>query len=421
MIVAGYATYQWLVAILFLGARRRSKSNARLSAALSFALAPLATTKFLPLVSPHAEFGFLGISYVTFRILDILFCIHDGLISSLRIPEFFTYLFFFPTISAGPIDRYRRFEVDWKRVRSRQDFLVDLDMAVAKTSRGFLYKFILAALIKRFWVDHATANSLAATISYMYGYSLYLFFDFAGYSAFAIGFSYLFGVHTPENFNRPFIANNIRDFWNRWHITLSFWFRDHVYMRFLIAAAKGKWFKNEQTASYLGYFLSFGLMGLWHGTELHYIAYGAYHACLLTLYDLFSRWNKQRQLWGTSRFWRLASIIVTVHFVCLGFLIFSGRLGGASVPKGHEQERAGTPAPQYGMGVIAPQISENGLEIGQTPESGGTEIVPPVKTTYSCESSPHRRLRREPVVEKIVECLVEIEPAFFAQVVMMAH
>jgi membrane protein involved in D-alanine export len=206
-------------------------------------------------------------------------------------------------------------------------------MAVAKTSRGFLYKFILAALIKRFWLDHATANSLAGTLSYMYGYSLYLFFDFAGYSAFAIGFSYLFGIHTPENFNCPFIATNIREFWNRWHITLSFWFRDHVYMRFLIAAAKGKWFKNEQIASYVGYFLSFGLMGLWHGTELHYIAYGAYHACLLTLYDLFSRWNKQRQLWGTNRFWRLASIVVTVHFVCLGFLIFSGRLGK---PHSHE-------------------------------------------------------------------------------------
>ena len=258
--------------------------------------------------------------------MDILFCIHVGLIRSLRAPEFFTYLFFFPTISAGPIDRYRRFEVDLKRARARQDFLVDLDMAVAKVFRGFLYKFILAALIKRFWVDHVTGNSLAGALSYMYGYSLYLFFDFAGYSAFAIGFSYLFGIHTPENFNRPFLATNIREFWNRWHITLSFWFRDHVYIRFLIAAAKGKWFKNEQIASYIGYFLAFGLMGLWHGTEFHYLAYGVYHACLLTLYDLFSRWNKQRQLWGTSRFWRLASIIVTVHFVCLGFLIFSGRL-----------------------------------------------------------------------------------------------
>jgi membrane protein involved in D-alanine export len=161
----------------------------------------------------------------------------------------------------------------------------------------------------------------------MYAYSLYLFFDFAGYSAFAIGFSYLFGIRTPENFNLPFLATNIRDFWNRWHITLSFWFRDHVYMRFLIAAAKSKWFRSEQIASYLGYFLAFGLMGLWHGTELHYIIYGLYQACLLTLYDLFSRWNKQRQLWRTGRAWRLASIVVTFHFVCFGFFIFSGRLG----------------------------------------------------------------------------------------------
>jgi membrane protein involved in D-alanine export len=334
IIVAGYAAYEWLLVTLLLGARRRSKSSARFYAALLLALAPLATTKFLPLVSPHAEFGFLGISYVTFRILDILFCVHDGLITSLSAPGFFTYLFFFPTISAGPIDRYRRFEVDWKRVRSRQDFLADLDTAVARIFRGFLYKFILAALIKRLWVDHSTGDSLADTISYMYGYSLYLFFDFAGYSAFAVGFSYLFGIHTPENFNHPFLATNIRDFWNRWHITLSFWFRDHIYMRFLIAAAKGKWFKNEQIASYIGYFIAFGLMGLWHGTELHYIIYGVYQACLLTLYDLFSRWNKERQLWRTGRFWRLASIVVTVHFVCFGFLIFSGRLGNPTLHGG---------------------------------------------------------------------------------------
>ena len=105
-------------------------------------------------------------------------------------------------------------------------------------------------------------------------------------------------------------------------------------MRFLIAAAKGKWFKNEQIASYIGYFIAFGLMGLWHGTELHYIIYGVYQACLLTLYDLFSRWNKERQLWRTGRFWRLASIVVTVHCICFGFLIFSGRLGNPTLHGG---------------------------------------------------------------------------------------
>jgi len=326
LIVAAFAAYEWFLAILFLRNRRGSNSSINYYVTLGLALAPLAATKFLPLISPHIAFGFLGISYVTFRVLDILFCVHDGQITSLPATEFFAYLFFFPTISAGPIDRYRRFEVDWKRVRSRQDFLGDLDVAIARIFRGLLYKFIIAALIKRFWADHATGDSLTDTISYMYGYSLYLFFDFAGYSAFAIGFSYLFGIHTPENFNRPFLATNIRDFWNRWHITLSFWFRDHVYMRFLIAAIKGKWFKDQHIASYVGYFLSFGLMGLWHGTGLHYLVYGAYHACLLTLFDLIARWNKQRQVWRTGPVWRFASIVATIHFVCFGFLIFSGRL-----------------------------------------------------------------------------------------------
>src|SRR5437870_10707770 len=98
----------------------------------------------------------------------------------------------------------------------------------------------------------AERSGVMDIISYMYAYSLYLFFDFAGYSAFAIGFSYLFGIHTPENFNKPFLARNIRDFWNRWHMTLSFWLRDHVYMRFVMAATKGRWFKGRYAASHIG-------------------------------------------------------------------------------------------------------------------------------------------------------------------------
>jgi len=131
------------------------------------------------------------------------------------------FLFFFPTISAGPIDRYRRFVPDWRKRRNRAEFLTDVDGAVHHFFRGLLYKFILAALIEQHWLKVAArSDSFGALVSYMYAYSFYLFFDFAGYSAFAISISYLFGFHTPENFNRPFLAQNIRDFWNRWHITL---------------------------------------------------------------------------------------------------------------------------------------------------------------------------------------------------------
>jgi membrane protein involved in D-alanine export len=97
-------------------------------------------------------------------------------------------------------------------------------------------------------------------------------------------------------------------------------------MRFLIAAAKGKWFKRRHTASYLGLWMTFGLMGVWHGIEPHFLLYGAYHAALLCGYDMFARWNKQMKRWPDTRAWRIANVVITFHVVCFGLLIFSGKL-----------------------------------------------------------------------------------------------
>jgi membrane protein involved in D-alanine export len=257
----------------------------------------------------------------------VIFGIRDRLIASLPAGQFFAFLFFFPTVSSGPIDRYRRFSQDWNRPRTTAEFWSDLDGAVHRIFTGFLCKFILAASIKTYWIDQLAESGFLSTLSFMYGYSLYLFFDFAGYSFFAIGVSYLLGIHTPENFNRPFLAGNIKDFWNRWHISLSTWLRDHVYMRFMLAATKGRWFTDKYTASHLGFFLTFGLMGLWHGIEPYYLLYGLYHGALLVGHDRFTRWNKTRQVWGNGPLWRAAGTLVTFHLVCLGFLLFSGRIG----------------------------------------------------------------------------------------------
>ena len=196
-------------------------------------------------------------------------------------------------------------------------------------------------MIKSCWIDRIGEGGFLNTLSYMYGYSLYLYFDFAGYSAFAIGIGYLLGIHTPENFNRPFLAGNIKDFWNRWHISLSTWFRDHVYMRFLLTATKGRWFAGKHTASYLGFFLSFGLMGIWHGIEPYYLLYGIYHGTLLVGHELFTRWNKARKVWGSGPIWRLTGTLITFHLVCLGFLLFSGRIG----PTWNELSRGIHPTP----------------------------------------------------------------------------
>jgi membrane protein involved in D-alanine export len=326
-IVAGYALFQWLVAWGFLRLRARQRRRGVFYGAILVALLPLAIAKVLPLLAPASQFGFLGISYVTFRALDVVFCVQDGLITALPPVQFFTYLFFFTTISSGPIDRYRRFDSDWTHRRSRGEFVQDLDGAVHRIFIGFLYKFILAVLVKQYWMDPAASRTGAiGTVAYMYAYSFYLFFDFAGYSAFAIAVSYLLGIHTPENFDRPFLARNIRDFWNRWHISLSWWFRDHVYMRFVMAATKGRWFTDKHVASYLGFLLAFGLMGVWHGLAPHYILYGLYHGALLAGYDAFNRWNKRRRLWRDGGLWHAAEVVLTFHCVCFGFLVFSGHL-----------------------------------------------------------------------------------------------
>lgn len=330
-IVAGYALFEWGLALGFLQLRQRARRRWLFYAVLILALSPLLLAKYVPAPEPGLRLvGFLGISYVTFRSLDVIISVEDGLITALPPAQFLAYLFFFATISSGPIDRYRRFAVDWNRRRDRGEFLQDLDGAVERIFRGFLYKFILAALVKQYWLDRVAQEAgLLATTSYMYAYSFYLFFDFAGYSAFAIGVSYLFGVHTPENFDRPFLARNIRDFWNRWHISLSWWFRDHVYMRFVMAATKGRWFKSRYTASHLAFLFTFGLMGLWHGTAPYYVLYGFYHAALLVSHDIFTRWNKRAGIWGDGPFWNVAAVTVTFNLVCFGFLLFSGRLGPA--------------------------------------------------------------------------------------------
>ena len=319
--------FQWSLAQASLWMRRRTSWYWPFPVAILLTLVPLVGARFLPMAIPGAHLGFLGISYVTFRSLDVIFGIRDRLIVSLPAGQYFAFLFFFPAISSGPIDRYRRFSRDWNRSHTLAEFWKDLDGAVHRIFTGFLYKFILAASIKIYWIDRLADGGFLNTLSYMYGYSLYLYFDFAGYSAFAIGISYMLGIRTPENFNRPFLAHNIKDFWNRWHISLSTWLRDHVYMRFLLAATKGRWFTGKYTAAYLGFFLTFGLMGLWHGIEPYYLLYGLYHGILLAGHDVFTRWNARRRVWGTGPLWRAAGTLVTFHMVCLGFLLFSGRIG----------------------------------------------------------------------------------------------
>lgn len=327
-LIMGYAVIQWMNAALFLSLRRYGANRFKFYLAIFIGLLPLLAIKIAPIFGNEDILAFIGLSYITFRNLDVIFGIQDGLIQNLPPIQYLIFLLYFPTISSGPIDRYRRFSTDWEKERTHEEIISDIDGGIQHIFTGFLYKFILAALIKQYWLDPISkSNGFIPIASYMYAYTFYLFFDFAGYSAFAIGFSYLLGIRTPENFNRPFISRDIRDFWTRWHISLSFWFRDHVYNRFVFAALKRRWFKNHNTASYLGYIITMGLMGFWHGTTLNYIVYGFYHGVLLALTDWLNRRFKGNRLLNSNGLaWQAGSILITFHLIAFGLLVFSGRL-----------------------------------------------------------------------------------------------
>ncbi|MGE6258100.1 D-alanyl-lipoteichoic acid biosynthesis protein DltB [Heyndrickxia sporothermodurans] len=322
ILVKGYFAY-----------RKQKNSTFIFCLAVLASILPLVLVKVFPLFGLNHLFGFLGISYLTFKAVQMVIEIRDGLIKNdLPLPDFLYFLLFFPTISSGPIDRYRRFEKDYLAIPSKESYKELLYLGINKIFRGFLYKFIIAYLIHHYLLTYLPSNPFVelkpfvGNLLYMYSYSLYLFFDFAGYSAFAIGVSYLMGIKTPENFNLPFISRNIKDFWNRWHLTLSFWFRDYVYMRFVFWMTKKKWIKNRYSVSNLGYILLFLIMGLWHGIALQYIVYGLYHAFLIIGFDYFDRWNRKKKFWPKNKVTHVVSVIITFHFICFGFYIFSGQI-----------------------------------------------------------------------------------------------
>jgi membrane protein involved in D-alanine export len=331
----------WQVALIMYYYQSRQKKNTftKFVTIMVLSILPLAIVKILQSSwlgghqihfheSKLIEFvGFLGISYVTFKSVQLIMEIRDGSIKEIKVGKLIQFISFFPTISSGPIDRYKRFVKDDKKVPSGAEYRELVVKAIHMIMLGFLYKYIIAYLIQTYAVNPLQLNLHGFTHMwlYMYAYSLYLFFDFAGYSLFAIAVSYLYGIKTPPNFKQPFKAKNIKDFWNRWHMTLSFWFRDCIYMRSLFYMSRKKLLKSQFAMSNVAFFLNFFIMGVWHGLEVYYIVYGLYHAALFIGYGYYERWRKKHPPRWQNGFTTAISIIITFHFVTFGFLIFSGK------------------------------------------------------------------------------------------------
>ncbi len=331
IMLAAFIIWQYALIKGYLLLRKQNNSTFMFCIAVILSILPLILAKIAPFVPELHFIVFAGMSYVTFRAVQMVFEVRDNLIKELSFFNFWEFVLFFPAISSGPIDRYRRFQKDIQKPPSAEEYQKLLYTGLNRIFQGFLYKFIIAHLITTYLVKAVFANqdTLLSNVIFMYATSMQLFFDFAGYSAFVIGISYMMGIKTPENFNKPFLSRNIKDFWNRWHMSLSFWFRDFIYMRFVFFATKKKLIKNRYTISYIGAFLNFFIMGIWHiqgSAVAQYVIYGLYHAALFILFDIFERKNKKHKFWPNNKFTHVLAIVITFHVVCFGFLIFSGHL-----------------------------------------------------------------------------------------------
>ena len=286
---------------------------------------PLVLVKVLA-VFKISGLGFLGISYMTFKLIQIIIEIYDGLIEKPMGPlDYVHFLLFFPALSSGPIDRSRRFLEDWKKQRTKDEYLELAGTGLFRLVLGLFYKLVISGMVFQ-QMTSIRYKDFSFFVIYMYLYTAYLFFDFAGYSLMAVGASNILGIETPMNFNIPFISVDIKDFWNRWHITLSTWLRDFVFSRIVMRFMRKKIFKKRLTTAMVAYMINMTFMGFWHGITLNYIAYGFYHGILMAAFEWYQKKSKFYKKNKNKTWYKVISWIITMHLVMFGFLIFSGKM-----------------------------------------------------------------------------------------------
>lgn len=271
-------------------------------------------------------FQFLGISYLTFRIVQIIIEIYDGIIREVSWIGFTDFLLLFPTFSCGPIDRSRRYEKDAGTCWEKEEYLELLGNGILKILIGVIYKFVLAALVHKGVTFFQDPQGFLEYAGYSYCYGVYMFFDFAGYSAMAVGTGFILGIRVPENFNKPFVSADMKEFWNRWHMSLSYWFRDFLFSRFMMQSIRKKWFASRLTGASIGFIVNMLVMGAWHGLAVNYILYGLYHGVLLALTEIYQKKSGFYKKHKKDLWYRMGSWFITLNLVMFGFLLFSGVL-----------------------------------------------------------------------------------------------
>lgn len=273
----------------------------------------------------------LGISFYTFLSISYTLDVYRRLFDPIRnFGVYLTYVMFWPHMIAGPI--LRAHELIPQIIRTPHVKLDNVTDGIKKIIAGLFLKVALADQLAP-WVDEAfkatPANVGGLDVWTMaFGFGLQIYFDFAGYSLIAIGSALLLGVHFPENFDWPYLATSPRDFWKRWHITLSAWIRDYLYLplcgvRYRDNSEGGIDVQtNDRKTGFIrltiALFITWFIMGLWHGAAWKFALWGVWHAIIIFVYRVSNGWHPN----VSERSKMLIGWALTLPIIMLGWIPF---------------------------------------------------------------------------------------------------
>jgi len=277
---------------------------------------------FGPLVPP------LAISFFTFEFIHFVVEVRAGRIKQFTFERFLLFALFFPTMVAGPIKRYRLFAPQVHTLQMASG--AQLHAALYRILSGLFKKIAIADPVSLFAdpLFHPQPSYTAATYALaLVAGSIKVYYDLGGYSDMAIGFGMLFGVRVPENFARPFLANNLLEFWQRWHMSLTSWVRDYIFVPLTKRAGGGVRVRGIRPAVFVSMIAVMIIIGVWHGPGLRFVIWGLWNgACLATC-----------QLWraGVTRrvgWLRAPNPLLRVLSVGLTYASFTFGLGWIAAP-----------------------------------------------------------------------------------------
>jgi alginate O-acetyltransferase complex protein AlgI len=258
----------------------------------------------------------VGVSFFTFQSLSYTLDIYRGTLKPVdNILDYAFFVSFFPQLVAGPIVRASEFipQIYKPTIVTREMF----GRGVFLICTGLFKKAIISNYISLNFVDRIfdapTLYTGLENLFGVYGYALQIYCDFSGYSDMAIGIALLLGFHFNLNFDSPYQSKNITEFWRRWHMSLSSWLRDYLYIS-LGGSRKGK------VRTYINLMLTMLLGGLWHGASFRFILWGGLHGVALAVHKAFSDLTGKNQ--SEKIIWRILGVVLTFHFVCFCWIFF---------------------------------------------------------------------------------------------------